>query len=57
MRIKSVNRPDNLKGFMRGVQRGAQIFGGIKTAIDFGRTVVSAAQTAAPYVARIASVL
>jgi hypothetical protein len=57
MRIKSVNRPDNLKGFMRGVQRGAQIFGGIKTAIDIGRTVVSAARTAAPYVATIASVL
>ena len=57
MRIKSVHRPDNVKGFMRGVQRGAQIFGGIKTAIDIGRTVVSAAQTAAPYVARIASVL
>ena len=57
MRIKSVNRPDNLKGFMRGVQRGAQIFGGIKTGIDIARTVVSAAQTAAPYVARIASVL
>ena len=57
MRIKSVNRPDNVKGFMRGVQRGATIFSGIKTAIDIGRTVVSAAQTAAPYVARIASVL
>jgi hypothetical protein len=39
------------------VQRGAQIFGGIKTAIDIGRTVVSAARTAAPYVATIASVL
>ena len=53
MRIKSVNRPDNLKGFLRGVQRGAQIFGGIKTAVDIGRTIYSAAQTAAPVIASV----
>ena len=53
--IKTVNNP--YEHIIHTVQKGATVISGIKTAIDIGRTVVSAAQTAAPYVARIASVL
>jgi len=57
MRIKNVNRPDLVKGFFGTVETGAKIFGGVKTAIDVYRGVSSAVQTAAPYVARIATLL
>ena len=57
MRSKLVNRPDLLKGFVRNVESGTQLFGAIKGAWDIGQTVLSAARVAAPYVARIAAVI
>ena len=57
MRTKNVNRPDLLKGFVRNVETGTQLFGAIKGAWDIGKTVLGAARVAAPYVARIAAVI
>ena len=57
MRTKNVNRPDLLKGFVRNVETGTQLFGAIKGVWDIGKTVLDAARVAAPYVARIAAVI
>jgi hypothetical protein len=57
MRTKNVNRPDLLKGFVRNVETGTQLFGAIKGAWDIGKTVMGAVRVAAPYVARIAAVI
>ena len=51
MRSKNVNRPDLLKGFVRNVETGTQLFGAIKGAWDIGKTVMGAIRIAAPYVA------
>ena len=57
MRSKNVNRPDLLKGFVRNVETGTQLFGAIKGAWDIGKTVMGAVRVAAPYVATIAAAI
>ena len=39
------------------VEKGVQLFGALKTAYDVGKSIYGVARVAAPYAARIASVL